>query len=357
MSGRIRCTKKYATPLIVLVLLSGCHSRKTVVTPSIKFTRVPQTATGDPHKLDIIQGRVEGARPGQRIVLYVKTGAWWVQPLSSEPFTEISPNSSWINSTHLGSEYAALLVEPGYRPQTTLNTLPTPRNEVAAIATSKDDPSASVVSPTLQFSGYEWRIRNAPSNRGDRVNQYSPANAWTDANGALHLRIANESGKWTCAEVTLTRSFGYGLYSFVVRDTSKLGPKVVFSMFTWDYAGGDQNHREMAIEVAHGSNAGSQNAQYVVQPFHVAENVAKFTSPSSLVTHSFRWEPGRLSFKTIRGSGTASGTVLGEHVFTSGVPSPGVETVRMALYIFSTGTENSMQEEAEVVVDKFEFLP
>ncbi len=212
-----------ATLLVFLLLLGGCHSRNATGGPSIKLTRVPQAVQGNFDNLDIIQGNVTGAHPGQQIVLYVKTGNWSIQPLSNLPFTNIRRDSTWINSTHLGSEYAALLVDSGYHPPAEMNSLPALGNGVAASAMSKDYPSATVVSPTLQFSGYEWRVRNAPSNRGDRVNQYSPANAWTDTQGALHLRIAKEGDKWTCAEVTLTRSFGYGTYSFVVRDTSKLG--------------------------------------------------------------------------------------------------------------------------------------
>ena len=345
------CSSREAVLLILLVLLVGCKSGKTAAGPSIKFTRVPETTQVNPDKLDIIQGRVEGARQGQQIVLYAKRGEWWLQPLSTAPFTTILPDSSWINSTRLGSEYAALLVEPGYLPQPTMNALPVPGNNVAAVATSKDFPSADVVSTTLQFSGYEWRIRNAPSNRGDRANPYSTANAWTDDKGALHLRIAKESDKWTCAEVTLTRSFGYGQYSFVVRDTSHLSPRDVFSMFTFDYAGGDQNRREMAIEIGHPTEPNSKNAQYVVQPFYVAANVAKINVPVGAVTHSFRWEPGKLTFRTVSVS-----TTLSEHVFTSGVPSPGVETVRMALYIFGN-SDDPEQKGAEVVIDKFEYLP
>lgn len=345
------CSSREAALLILLLLLVGCKSGKIQGGPSIKFTRVPETTQANPDKLDIIQGRVEGAQQGQQIVLYAKRGEWWLQPLSTAPFTTIQPDSSWINSTRLGSEYAALLVEPGYLPQPTMKALPVLGKSVAAVATSKDFPSADVVSTTLQFSGYEWRVRNAPSSRGDRVNPYSSANAWTDDKGALHLRIAKESDKWTCAEVTLTRSFGYGLYSFVLRDTSHLSPRDVFSMFTWDYAGGDQNHREMAIEIGHPTDPGSKNAQYVVQPFYVAANVAKFSLPVGAVTHSFRWEPGKLSFKTMSGSST-----LSEHVFTSGVPSPGVETVRMAVYVFGN-TDDPEEQGAEVVIDKFEYLP
>lgn len=346
-------------PLMVIccMLLSGCSSKSQGAGPSIEFTRVPPAEVNRTDKLDIIQGRVIGARPGQQVVLYSKTGNWWLQPLSTLPFTKIQPDSNWINSIHLGSDYAALLVEPGYRPKAMMNALPNPGGDVAAIATAKGEISGSTTPKLLQFSGYEWRVRNAPSNRGNRRNLYDPLNAWTDESGALHLRIAKQSGEWTCAEVTLTRSFGYGTYSFVVRDTSHLEPAIVFSMFTWDYAGDDPNNREMDIEISRWGDPASKNAQYGIQPFYVAANVARFTAPSGVLTHSFRWEPGRVSFRTVRGSVTdVESEVISEHVFTSGVPSPGMESVRMVLYLFGR-TENPVQNGAEVVIEKFEYLP
>jgi hypothetical protein len=339
------------------ILFTGCRSRLDGVGPSIEFTRVPPAEVSRTDKLDIIQGRVIDARPGQQIILYAKTGTWWLQPLSTLPFTKIQPDSTWINSTHLGSEYGVLLVEPGYRPQAMMNALPKPGGEVIAVATSDGATSGPSLSKTLQFSGYEWRVRNAPSSRGDTTNIYDPANASTDASGALHLRVAKQSGKWTCAEVTLTRSLGYGTYSFVLRDTSHLEPAVVFAMFTWDYAGDDQNNREMDIEISRWGDPSSKNAQYEIQPFYVPANVARFTVPDGALTHSFHWEPGRVSFRTARGSVTDSEyDVISEHVFKSGVPSPGVESVRMALYVYGK-TDNPVQHDGEVVIEKFEYLP
>ena len=338
----------------IIILLGGCRSRTGADGPAVAFTRVPQAEANRTDKLDVIQGSVNGARPGQQIILYARAGAWWLQPLPNAPFTKIQ-GSEWVNSTHLGTEYAALLVEPGYRPRATLDELPSPGGEVVAVATAKG--AASSPSPTLQFSGYEWRIRTAPSSRGDTSNLYDPANAWTDADGALHLRIAGQSGKWTCAEVALTRSFGYGTYSFVVRDTSHLEPAAVLAMFTWDYAGGDDNNREMNVEISRWGDPASKNTQYLIQPFHVPANVARFDSPAGVLTHSFRWEPGRVTFRTV--SGAADGlrpAVVSEHVFTSGVPSPGAETVRMAFFVFGKNGQ-PLQNGAEVVVEKFEFLP
>jgi hypothetical protein len=341
---------------LVGILAASCHSRSGPSGPSIEFTRIPPAADSGPDKLDIIEGQVIGGTPGQKIVLYAKSGTWWVQPLVTEALTKVQANSKWINSTHLGTEYAAMLVEPDYRPPPTMSELPTPGGGVVAVATAKGAAPGLAVSKTLSFSGYEWRIRDTPSDRGG-MNFYDSNNAWTDSNGALHLRIAKEADHWTCAEVTLTRNFGYGTYSFVVRDTSQLEPPAVFSMFTWDWGGTDQYHREMDIEISRWGDSTSKNGQYVIQPFFIPENASRYTAPSGVLTHYFRWEPGQVSFKTVRGSGNGSKpAVVAEHVFTSGVPSSGVETVRMNLYIFR-GAKEPLRDGAEVVIEKFEYLP
>lgn len=82
----------------------------------------------------MIEGRVAGARPGQQIVLYARSGAWYVQPFTDQPFTEIQPDSTWRNLTHLGTEYAALLVEPEYHPPASMDDLPIRGGGVIAVA-------------------------------------------------------------------------------------------------------------------------------------------------------------------------------------------------------------------------------
>lgn len=358
-------------------LLSGsCRSPAANPSPSIEFTKVPQADEGGPGQVERIEGRVTGANSGQQIVLFAKSGIWWVQPLVDEPFTKIQPDSTWKNTTHLGTEYAALLVKPGYRPPPTIDALPIQGGDVLAVANVKGTGSPPIISKTLNFSGYEWKIRTAASDRGGMTNAYDPANAWTDENGALHLRITRNSGplqaQWACAEVQLTRSLGYGLYQFVVREASHLDPAAVLSMFTWDDLGADQNHREIDVEITRWGDPISKNAQYVVQPYYVPANVVRFIVPSGVFAHSFRWEPGQVAFRTDRGrtdrGRTESGrTVRGavtngksgsvaEHVFTSGVPVPGGETVHLSFYVFGSKT-NPLQREAEVVIEKFEYLP
>ncbi len=332
-------------------LLAAC-ARGPGNSPSIAFTRIPQADAGGGDKHDIIEGRVSGARPGQQIVLYARSGNWWLQPVTNHPFTRIQPNAGWTNATHLGSEYAALLVDPSYRPLPAVNALPAIGGAVSAVAVVKG--ANAPPSRFLRFSGYEWRVRDKPSARGGG-NAYDTANAWTDESGALHLRIAKQSGKWTCAEVTLTRSLGYGTYSFVVRDISQLEPAAVFSIFTYDYAAADQNYGEMGTEISRWGDPASKNAQYILQPYYVPNNVARFTAPAGPLTYTFHWEPGRIAFTTLRGS-RGGAVPIAAHAFSSGVPVHGIESIRMNVYVFVSG-HVPLERGTEVVVEKFEYLP
>src|SRR5215469_13260686 len=109
-------------------------------------------------------------------------------------------------------------------------------------------------------------------------------------------------------------------------------------MSTFDEEGGDQHYREMDVEMGRlGDPSSKNNAQYAVQPFYVPGNVAPFRAPSGTLTHSMRWESGRASFKTVRGSSMDAGAPLvSEHVFTSGVPSQGQETFQLILYLIAS---------------------
>jgi hypothetical protein len=341
----------------VLSMLSGCGTARPNAAPSVKFNRLPRSDDGGTDSRAIIEGRVEGAHAGQQIVIFAKsgTGLWWVQPFADQPFTDIRSDQQWQNFTHLGTEYAALLVEPEYHPPQTTERLPEKGGPVIAVATAKGEPSRLMVSRTLHFGGYEWEIRGVPSNRGGATNNYDPGNAWTDTDGRLHLRIARGLGEWTCAEVTLTRSLGYGSYSFDVRDVSAMEPAAVLGLFTWDDAMTDPNHRELDTEISRWGDPGAKNAQYVVQPYYIPANVVRFSAPPGRLTYSFRWEPGRASFKTVRRA-DQSGETVAEHLFTSGVPLPGGEAVHLNLYPF-VNDKNPMQHEVEVVIEKFEYLP
>jgi hypothetical protein len=336
---------------IAWIVLAGCGGRREA---SIEFTTLPPAGEGSATRLEAIEGRVKGARPGEQIVLYARSGPWWAQPFRSRPYTQIQRDSTWKNQTHPGTAYAALLVKPGFRPPVTLDALPDTGGAVVAVASAAGAQLARAPIRTIEFSGYDWQVRQSASDPGGTHNDYDPANAWTDANGFLHLRIHGTPGRWTSAEVALTRSLGYGSYRFVVRDVSQLEPGAVFSMVTWDDQG---PAREMDIELSRWGELTSKNAQFVVQPYHVPANTVRFMTPAGRVTYVLTWDTGRADFRALRGPATAgTADVIAEHLFTSGIPAPGNESVHMNLYVFGNPS-NPLRGGAEVVVERFEYLP
>jgi hypothetical protein len=356
--------------LLVYFVLTGCHSSSKNSAPTVAFSKVAAAYQEGPdktditedrdYKRDIVEGRVTGARPGQRIVLYANTdGRWGVCRQSGQPSTNIEADGQWKASVHLGIQYAALLVDPTYNPLEQTESLPIVGNGVVALAVVNGEGPAPVLPSRkiLNFSGYEWTTSTGPIFHAGRRNFFDPANVWTDEKGALHLCISGSPGKWTAAEVKLTRSLGYGTYSFQVRDVSHLEPSALLTLISWDGVGTENNRRDLDVELGRWGYLDNDNVHYVVQPYYVPANFVTFRAPAGSYTYSFRWEPGKVTFSTAAGSGNkVGGRLINRHVFTSGVPSPGGQSVRIALYVFYQG-KIPLKNENEVTIDKFEYLP
>src|SRR5215467_5082077 len=101
---------RWGSAFAVCLLACSCGAPHAEVAASIEFTDLPPAAEGSPDILHPIAGRVRNASPGQRIVLFARSGMWWVQPLGDKPFTAIGRDFTWKNTTHPGTAYAALLV-------------------------------------------------------------------------------------------------------------------------------------------------------------------------------------------------------------------------------------------------------
>jgi signal transduction histidine kinase len=155
--------------LFCCLLYGGCRPEQSA--PSVEFTTIPLADRGGAETLGAVGGRVSGARPGQRIVLYARSGAWYVQPLFEEPFTGIQPDSTWRNTIHLGTEYAALLVEPDYVPPSITDVLPKQGGAVVAVAVTEGTPvlfwqrrwfrvAAGLVGLFALLALYRYRLRS-----------------------------------------------------------------------------------------------------------------------------------------------------------------------------------------------------
>ncbi len=155
--------------VLLLVLLTACSRQRSDGKPTIEVTLVPPEDQGGTLTSGTISGRVTGARPEQRIVLYARSGAWYIQPFADRPFTTIQANSTWTNQTHLGTEYAALLVEPGYVPPALTMTIPGEGDGVVAVTVREGTPpfyrrwwfrfAVALLFLFALFMIYRWRVR------------------------------------------------------------------------------------------------------------------------------------------------------------------------------------------------------
>jgi signal transduction histidine kinase len=152
--------------VLVVLLLCGCAIRSN--DPSIEIIDIPPANKGGGRELDTIKGRVNDAQGNHVVVLYARSGAWYVQPYADQPFTQIGSDSSWSNQTHLGTEYAALLVERDYEPAPLTITLPTAGNGVIAVAVVDGRPpfwrtwwfrlSLALLGLFALLALYRWRV-------------------------------------------------------------------------------------------------------------------------------------------------------------------------------------------------------
>lgn len=349
--------RTYVLACLLCLILGGCRPSGP---PSIQFTQVPLAGPGGPIRLVTISGIARGVRSNQHIVLFSKADNWWVQPYTERPFTSIARDGTWSTSIHMGSDYAALLVDEGYHPAPRMDILPAVGGEVEAVAILPGRPNPDIPPPPpptfLSFSGYEWTVFGWSNERLGSHHEYSAKNVSLDGNGYLHLRIIGSPKNWTCSQLGLTRSLGYGTYEFTVENSSKLEPAAVLSMYTWAEQP-EQNHREMNINLTHWGDPANKGAEFVVQPYFLAKNVYRFNETPGTATYSFRWEPDGVTFQALPGrSESRQRSPIASHSFNVGVPSPGHENIFMNFCEFSY-SDFALKHDAETVIERFQYLP
>src|SRR5215813_2134507 len=75
--------------LLLLFNATACISSSDKANPTIKFTHIPPADPGGPIYLGTVAGRVNGPHDGLQLVLYARSGLWYVQPYTEQPFTTI----------------------------------------------------------------------------------------------------------------------------------------------------------------------------------------------------------------------------------------------------------------------------
>ena len=180
-------------------------------------------------------------------MLFAFTRKWWVQPDVHTELTPIAPDGTWRAHIHLGHRYAAALVRGSFLVKASEQNLPALSSHVLAVVTVDGAPTqiddADHTARVLTLGGQDWEDSFHVSEYGGRNHYYLPGNADVDDHGSLHLHIRRIGSEWTCAEVNVARTLGYGTYRMTFQNPAALEPAVEFSFFAMDVHAPGENYR------------------------------------------------------------------------------------------------------------------
>ncbi len=214
---------------------------------------------------------------------------------------------------------------------------------------------------TIQFSGYTWYVENTVQRAQPGPNYWSnsPQNVWLDANGYLHLKITYSNGKWNCAELTCTQTFGYGTYAFYLASRmDNFDKNVILGLFAYK----DDSH-EVDIEFSKWGQTNYKNGWYTVQPpaYIEGRNQRSFNVQlyGDYTTHYFTWRANSIYFESFGGHYTIgqepAGNIIQSFTSNSQVSATGVKA-HINLWLYQ-GHAPSDGSQAEVIVKSFKYTP
>jgi hypothetical protein len=212
----------------------------------------------------------------------------------------------------------------------------------------------------LQFSGYTWLVESSNDlSEGPGTNLFSDSNenVWFDSNGRLHLKITQRNNKWYCSKLSLLSSPGYGKYIFYLDSrVDQLDMNVVGGLFSYK-----SDIEEIDVEFSKWGLAGSNNAQFSVQPAQLASNKKAYNIllSSSQSTHWFNWQKDRIDFASIQGHSStlpASDNIIQQWSYSGpNIPPLSIENIKINLWLYQGKPPSNLQE-AEMVISGFEFF-
>ena len=223
---------------------------------------------------------------------------------------------------------------------------------------------SSAHAQTVNWSGRSWKLT---SGHMAGVATGNPANLTIDADGYLHLRIVQQNGKWTAAELFTTEEMGFGTYQWIVEGgVYAMDPTTVLGLFTYGpthHIGADAED-EIDIEFSQwNKTCHGCNADFTVYPatgHRKPKGVSAWednfqVSGGNLTTARMEWFPDHIVFTLMDGAQPIHTTanVIKSETYTSDATNiPQVAApVGINLWCF----QQTPAQEQSVVIRKFEF--
>lgn len=196
----------------------------------------------------------------------------------------------------------------------------------------EDPPPYGRVGDQVRFSGYDWYVKTGPSLLGPGPNLFSnrPEDVFIDAQGFLHLRIAEHDGVWYSTEVVGLDTVGYGVYTWVISgDYENIPENTVLGLFTWNTESfQEEANSEVDIELAKWTDPAAKSLHMSVQPvnfdpFYPERTHEADTEAGDLIgvtTHQFSWTDSLIVWKSWKGERTG-GELIAEWSFDDTNPA------------------------------------
>ena len=224
--------------------------------------------------------------------------------------------------------------------------------------------ASSVAQTQLVWQGHTWNVTTggmagvAPGN---------PHNVFIDAKGYLRLKITNNDGKWTAAQLFTVDNLGFGTYQWVVEGSVwNMDPVTVLGLFPYGPANGigiDASN-EIDIEFSQWDNTCSCNADFTIYPSVYHQGKSSFNrnftvnNGKNLTTARMVWSSTSVVFTLMSGDqpiGTTANvlqTATYKPSNTTNIPQQPIP-VGMNLWAFQAvpATDQS------VIIQSFQYVP
>jgi hypothetical protein len=216
----------------------------------------------------------------------------------------------------------------------------------------------------IQFGGYDWAVRSGRGGPGP--NAWDENNVWLASATNLHLKISQRNGSWFCAEVTMKKRLGFGLYHFqTIGRLDLLDDNVVLGLFNYPTGdvGPDGTH-EIDIEFARWGRAGNPMGNFTVWPVERGRRQVSKSFPFSLagdqMTQRFAWSSNQVFFQSLKGLRDDDHEELSRWIYSPQERTRSISQQAMPVHInlwLFKGLAPKDGQEIEVIIRDFRFTP
>ena len=214
-------------------------------------------------------------------------------------------------------------------------------------------------SPTVEFSGYHWQLKEGYAPPGQ--NHWSKENVRVDEEGQLHLMLNYKANGWYCAEIRSEEWFGYGSFIFhLIANPAQLASQSVLGMFLYN----EISQNEIDVEISRWGKDTGPNLHYSLHNRNGPVMVEGFIlnlSEGDFSTHRLDWLSDRIVYSSQYGHRQDGRGIIFQKIVAASesedtfLPN-GKMRVHFNLWLFR-GNAPDPDGELELIIRRFVYLP